>query len=80
MLYLLGALESLIKRDSAKCEKKSLKMFAIVFLSNVNALLLSNALKFEISVFCNMPRGLKVFHSSFRYLVTTFSLFPTMEF
>ena len=33
--YLLGALGSLIKRDSAIFEKKSLKVFAITFLSNV---------------------------------------------
>ena len=31
MLYLLGALGSLVKRDSAKFEKKSLNVFAIVF-------------------------------------------------
>ena len=50
MLYLLGALGSLIKRDSAKFEKKSLNIFAIVFLSNVNALLLSTALKLEVNL------------------------------
>ena len=33
--YLLGALGSLIKRDSAIFEKKSSKVFAIIFLSNV---------------------------------------------
>ena len=48
MLYLLGALGSLIRRNSTKFEKK---YFAIVRLSNVNILILSNALKFEISVF-----------------------------
>ena len=31
MLYLLGAFGSVIKRDSAKYEKKSLKILAIVF-------------------------------------------------
>ena len=69
MLYLVGALGSLIRRDSAKFEKKSLNIFAIVLLSNVNALLLSTALKFEISVFCGMPRDLKVSHSSFGFPV-----------
>ena len=69
MLYLLGALRSLIRRDSAKFEKKYLNIFAIVFLSNVNALLLSTALKFEISVFCGMPRDFKVSHSSFGFPV-----------
>ena len=67
MLHLLGVLGSFIKRDSAKFEKKSLNIFAIVFLSNVNALLLSTALKFEISGFCGIlrdfrfPKGLSVF-------------------
>ena len=67
MLYLLGTLGILIKRDLAKFEKKSLNIFAIAFLSNVNALLLSTALKFEISVFCGMLRDFKVFHSSFGF-------------
>ena len=67
MSYLLGALGSLIKRDSAKFEKKSLNIFAIVFLSNVNALLLSTALIFQISVFCGMPRDFKVSHCSFSF-------------
>ena len=40
MLYFLGASESLIKRDLAKFEKKSLKIFSIVFLFSVNAFLL----------------------------------------
>ena len=74
MLYLLGALESLIKRDSAKFEKKSLNIFAIVFLSNVNALLLSTALKFEISVYCAMSRDFKVSHSSFGFPIFSASL------
>ena len=43
-----GALGNLIKGDSAKFERKSLKIFAIVFFPNFNALLLSTALKFEI--------------------------------
>ena len=33
--YLLGALGNLIKRDSAIFEKKFMKVFAIIFLSNV---------------------------------------------
>ena len=74
LLYLLGAIGSLIKRDSAKFEKKSLNIFAIVFLSNVNALLLSTALKFEISVFCGMPRDFKVSHSSFGFPIFSESL------
>ena len=67
MLDLFGALGSLIKRDLAKFENKSLNIFAIVFLSNVNALLLSTALKFEISVSCGMPRDSKVSHSPFGF-------------
>ena len=51
MKYLLGALGSLIKRDSAIFEKKSLKMLHLFFLSTVNVLLLSMALTFEISIF-----------------------------
>ena len=74
MLYLLGALGSLINRDSAKFEKKSLNIFAMVFLSNVNALLLSTALKFEISVFCGMLRDFKVSHSSFGFPIFSESL------
>ena len=74
MLYLLGTLGSLIKRDLAKFEKKSLNIFAIVFLSNVNALLLSTALKFEISVFCGMPRDFNVSHSSFGFPIFSASL------
>ena len=74
MLYLLGALGRLIKRDSAKFEKKSLNIFATVFLSNVKALLLSTALKFEISVFCCMPRDFKVSHSSFGFPIFSESL------
>ena len=68
MLYLLVALGSLIKKDSVKFEKKSLNIFAIYsFSSNVNALLLSTALEFEISVFYGMPRYFKVSHSSFGF-------------
>ena len=74
MLYLLGALRSLIKRDLAKFEKKYLNVFAIVFLSNVNALLLSTPLKFEINVFCGMPRDFKVSHSSFGFPIFSESL------
>ena len=74
MLYLLGALRSLIKRDLAKFGKKSLNIFATVFLSNVNALLLSTALKFEISIFCGMPRDFKVSQSSFGFPIFSASL------
>ena len=68
-IYLSGAIESLIKRDLVKFEKKSLKSFAIVFLSNDNALLISTALKFEIIVFFGIPRDFKVSHSSFGFLI-----------
>ena len=64
----------MIKRDSAKFEKKSLKNFTMVFLSNVNALLLSTALKFEISVFFGIPRNFKVSHSSFGFPIHSESL------
>ena len=60
-----GVLGSLIKRDSANFKKESSKIFAIVFLSNVNALLLSTPLKFEISVFFGMSRDFNVSPSSF---------------
>ena len=71
MLYLLGALGSLIRRKSTKFEKK---YFAIVRLSNVNILILSNALKFEISVFFGMPRIFKVSHNSFGFPIYAESL------
>ena len=75
MSYLLGALGSLIKRDSAKFEKKSLNNFAIVFfLSNGNVLLLSTALELEISVFCGMQRDFKVSHNSFGFPIFSESL------
>ena len=74
MLYLLRALESLVKEDWNKFEKKSLNIFALVFLSNVNALLPSTALKFEISVFCGMPKDFKVSHSSFGFPIFSESL------
>ena len=74
MLYLLGALGSLIKIDLTKCEKKSLNIFAIVFLSNGNSLLLSTALKFEISVFSGMLGDFKVSHSSFSFPIFSESL------
>ena len=64
----------MIKRDSAKFEKKSLNTFAIAFLSNVNASLLSTTLKFEISVFCDMPRDFKVSHSFFGFPIFSDSL------
>ena len=74
MLYLLRALGSLVKGDCDKFEKKSLNIFALVFLSNVNALLPSTTLKFEISVFCGMPRDFKVSHSSlvFQYFLRVY--------
>ena len=77
MSYLLGALGSLIKRDSAKFEKKSLNNFAIyiyIFLSNGNVLLLSTALELEISVFCGMQRDFKVSHNSFGFPIFSESL------
>ena len=72
--YLWGALGSLIKSDSAKFGKKSLKMFAIVFLSTVNAPLLSTALRFETSVFFGMWRAFKVSHNSFGFPIYSESL------
>ena len=74
MLYLLGVLGSLIKRDSTKFEKKSMNIFAVVFLSNVNALLLSTTLKFEISVFCGIPTDVKVSHNSLGFPIFSESL------
>ena len=74
MLYLLGILGSLIKRDSTKFEKKSMNIFAVVFLSNVNALLLSTTLKFEISVFCGIPTDVKVSHNSLGFPIFSESL------
>ena len=46
-------------------------MFAIVFLSTVNALLLSTALKFETSVFCGMSRNFKVSDTSFGFPINS---------
>ena len=74
MLYLLGVLGSLIKRDSTKFEKKSMNIFAVVFLSNVNALLLSTTLKFEISVFCGIPTDVKVSNNSLGFPIFSESL------
>ena len=74
MLYLSGALGSLTERDLAKFEKKSLNTFVIVFLSNVNALLHSTALKFGISVVYGMPRDFKASHSSFGFPIFSASL------
>ena len=74
MLYLLRTLGSLIKRGSARFEKKSLKIFAIDFLLNFNALLLSTASKFEISTFFDMPRDFKVCHRSFGFPIYSESL------
>ena len=64
----------MIKRDSAKFEKKPLNIFDIVFLSNVNVLLLSTVLKFEICVFCGMPRDFTVSYSSFGFPIFSESL------
>ena len=58
----------------AKFEKKSLKGFAIGFLSNVNALLLSIALKVEFGVFFSVPRDFKVPYSSFDFPIHSESL------
>ena len=63
-LYLLVGSSSLAKKDSAKFEKKCLKTF-IVFMSYVNDLLLSIALKFETTAFLGIPRDVRVFHDSF---------------
>ena len=76
--YLWEALGSLIKSDSAKFEKKSLKMFAVVFLSTFNALLLSTALKFETSVFFGMSRDFKVSDISFGFPICSESLSSIM--
>ena len=46
----------------------------MAFLSNVDALLLSTTLKFEIIVFCGMPREFKVSHSSFGFPIFSESL------
>ena len=59
----------MIQSDSAKFEKNSLKMFAIVFLLTVNALLLSTALKF--GVFFGMSRNFNVFNTSFGFPINS---------
>ena len=65
MLYLNEGSGSLARKDSPKFEKKSLKTFDIVFMSYVNGLLSSIALKFETTVFLGIARDFRVFHSSF---------------
>ena len=73
MLYLLKALESLIMTDSDKFEKKSLKIFATVFYQMLMDYF-SIALKFEISLFLEMPRDfedLKCFSLAFIFSRTS---------
>ena len=65
MLYLNEGSGSLARKDSPKFEKKSLKTFDIVFMSYVNDLLSSIALKFETTVFLGIPRDFRIFHNSF---------------
>ena len=65
MLYLFEGPGNLARKDSAKFEKKSLKTFDIVFMSHVNDLVLSIALKFETTVFLGIPRDFRVFHNFF---------------
>ena len=64
-LYLFEGSGSLARKDSAKFEKKYLKTFDIVFMPYVNDLSLSIALKFETTIFLDIPRDFRIFHNSF---------------
>ena len=74
-LYLFERSGSLVRKDSAEFEKKSLKTFEIVFMSYVNDLLLSIALKFDTTVFLGTPSDFRVFLNSLGLPTFSESLF-----
>ena len=63
-MYLFVGFRSLIRRDSAKFEKKFMKIFEIERLSWVKVLLSSVALKLEITVLFGMLRDLRDYNNS----------------
>ena len=72
-MYLFGELGSLLREIRLNL-RRNLGKFLVVFLSNVNLLLLSTALKFEISIFFGMSKDFKVCHISFGFSIYSDSL------